>query len=237
MKKYQITILALSILFTALGVGWGIRTNTKNKALELENNRLKKQLSHTVKKQEHKKTKNKGRKKSKKKNANESRIAGVETKKEGKNRSNKSFFNGLQRLKKENPEEYERRMQRRKDFQERVKYTIADRTLTFMDLDTSQMTEEELAVHNELIDRMTSTMDIMEQMGDPEKFDRKVMGKMFREVRKIQPLMAQERATMLNMMSTKMGLKGEESAEFLGEVNKIISATSMQMAPSRGRKK
>jgi len=237
MKKYQITILALSILFTALGVGFGIRTNIKNKALELENNRLKKQLSHRVKKQEHKKIKNKGRKKSKKKNASEIRIAGVETKKNIKNRSNESFFSWLQRLKKENPEEYEKRMQRRKDFQERIKYAIADRTLTFMDLDTSQMTEEELVVHNELIDRMTSTMEIIEQMDDPEKFDRKVMGKMFREVRKIQPLMAQERATMLNIMSAKMGLKGAESAEFLGEVNKIISATSMQMSPSRRKKK
>ena len=139
-------------------------------------------------------------------------------------------------MKKENPEEYERRMQRRKAFQERIKYAIADRTLTFMDLDTSQMTEEELAVHNELIDRMTAAMEIIEQMDDPEKFDRRMMGKMFREVRKIQPLMAQERATMLNIMSTKMGMKGEEAAEFLGEINKIISATSMQLAPS-GRKK
>ena len=59
MKKYQITILALSMLLAVLGVGFGIKMNLRNKNLLVENERLKKQLICKTKKQEEKKKKNK----------------------------------------------------------------------------------------------------------------------------------------------------------------------------------
>jgi hypothetical protein len=202
MKKYQITILAVSILFTSLGVGWGIKTNTKNKALELENNRLKNQLNQVTQKKNNSESKKKG---------------------------NESFMAYLRRMKKEDPKQYEKRMKRRKEFQARVKYTIADQTAAFMDLDISKMSEEELAVHNKLIDHMGSAMEIIQQIEDPEKFDRKVMGKMFKEAHKIRPLMKKERTTMLKIMSEDIGLEGDSAKQFVDQVNAIISTTSAEM--------
>ena len=229
MKKYQITILAVSILFTSLGVGWGVKTNAKNKALELENNRLKNQLNQVAQKIPKKKTE----KIAKKKEAPADLLVASTTPKKAKSdkpkKRNDSFMSYLKRMKKEDPKQYEKRMKRRKDFQERVKYTVADRTAAFMDLDTSKMTPEELAVHNQLIDRMGTTMEMIQQMDDPEKFDRKVMGKMFREVRAIRPLMKKERTTMLKIMSDDMGLEGESAKQFVEQVNGIISTTSTQM--------
>jgi len=232
MKKYQITILALSMLFATLGVGWGIRTNTKNKALERENKRLKNQLNQTVQKTPQKNLEKMAQKKS----AHTQHLAATPSSKITKNekskkppKRNESFASFLKRMKKKDPKQYEKRMKRRKEFQERVKYTIADRTAVFMDLDTSKMTPEELAIHNQLIDRMGTTMEIIQQMDDPEKFDRRVMGKMFREVRAIRPLMEKERTTMLKIMSDDMGLQGEKAKQFVEQVNGIISTTSTQM--------
>jgi len=57
MKKHQVTILGLSILFGALGIGCGIKMAAQNKSLLVENEQLKKELSCKIKDQGHKKSK------------------------------------------------------------------------------------------------------------------------------------------------------------------------------------
>ena len=145
-----------------------------------------------------------------------------------------SFEDRMARMKEEDPEGYAERIKRREEFQEKMKYNLAERTATFMDLDTSSMNEKELAAHEQLVGRMGTIWDLMEQMQNPEEMNREAMGELFREAREVRPLMEQERATMFRLLGEDLGYTGQDSKDFASHIDRIISSTSLRM-PGGGR--
>lgn len=145
-----------------------------------------------------------------------------------------SYQERMARMKEEDPEGYAERIKRREEFQERMKYSLAERTATFMDLDTSKMSGEELASHEQLVERMGVVWELMEQMGNPEEMNREAMHEMFTQAREVRPLMEQERATMFRLLGEDLGYTGQDSQDFAEHVDSIISATSFRM-PGGGR--
>jgi hypothetical protein len=141
----------------------------------------------------------------------------------------------MARMKDEDPEGYEAMIQERKERQESMRYNLAERTATFMDLDTSNMTEEERANHELLVEKMGNVWALTEQFQDPEQPpDRETMGELFNAMREVRPLMAQERTVMFKQLGTDLGYEGEAALDFANHVEEIISATNLQM-PGGGR--
>jgi len=142
----------------------------------------------------------------------------------------------MARMKEEDPEGYAEMIQQRKERQESMRYNLAERTATFMDLDTSSMTEEERANHELLVQKMAKVWALTEKFQDPEApLNREAMGELFNEIREARPLMAQERTVMFKQLGTDLGYEGDEAQAFATHVEEIISTTSLQMPRGGGR--
>jgi len=146
--------------------------------------------------------------------------------------SRESFRDRMERMKEEDPERYAEMIQRRTEFQERIRDDQFNRLTALADVDTSHMTPEELANHTALLDKL-STM--WEQTGefDPENPpDREQMREIFGSMREIGDMMDQERTFMFRQLGSDVGLAGSEAEEFASYVESVIEATTMR--PPRG---
>lgn len=150
-------------------------------------------------------------------------------------RSNReSFQDRMTRMKEEDPERYAEMIKSRTERTEQLRYDQASRLATFMDMDTSTMTPEELANHNLLLEKLTG---LWEQTAtfDPEQLpDREAVRAIFASVGDVRTLMEQERAVMLRQLGTEVGLSGSDTEDFSSYVQEIISATSFRW-PRGGR--
>ncbi|MBN2162252.1 MAG: hypothetical protein JXR25_04060 [Pontiellaceae bacterium] len=139
-----------------------------------------------------------------------------------------SFQDRMAQLKEEDPERYAEMVQRREEAQQRIRYDQASRMAAFMDMDTSNMTEEELANHNALLAKLsqiwdqTEDMDIMAAMSDPES-----RREMFSTMREVGQMMDAERTVMFKQLGSEVGLDSSESEEFAAYVESIIKTTSI----------
>lgn len=146
-----------------------------------------------------------------------------------------SFEDRMAKMKEEDPEAYAEMINKRQERQEQVKYNLAERTATFMDMDTSFMSEEELANHEALIQQMAKIWEFTEQFNDPEQRpDREAMQEMMTTMRDTRPLMKQERTTMFKQLGYDLGYETDDAQAFADHVQEIIGATSLQM-PGGGR--
>lgn len=147
-----------------------------------------------------------------------------------------SFEERLARMKAEDPEGYAERMKQQQEFQQRMQYNFAERTATFMDLDTSTMTEEERKNHELLVDKMASIWELTAQFQDPEQgVNREVMGQLFNQIRETRPLLEQERTIMFKQLGSEMGYEGGDAQAFAEHIQKIIESTSVPMPGFGGR--
>ena len=146
-----------------------------------------------------------------------------------------SFEDRMTTLKAEDPEGYAEMIKKREERSDEMRYTLAERTATFMDLDTSNMNEEELANHEMLVSKMAKVWELSDQFQDPEAPpNREAMREMFTEMRDVRPLMDMERNVMFKQLGSDLGYEGEDSSAFATHLEEIIEATSVGM-PGGGR--
>jgi hypothetical protein len=152
-------------------------------------------------------------------------------------RQRESFEERMARMKEEDPEGYEEMIAQRLERRERMRYGLAERTASFMDLDTSRMTETELANHEQLVEKMARVWELTDQFPDPdEPPDREIMREMFGIMREVQPMLDQERNVMFKQLGSDLGYEGGEAEEFAAYVEEIIDITSMRSPFSGGRR-
>lgn len=150
-------------------------------------------------------------------------------------RERQSWEERITKMKEEEPERYAEMVKRREEMQQQMRYGLAERTATFMDLDTSNMNEEELANHQQLVDKMARVWELTAQMQDPESPpDREVMREMFNEMRNVRPMLDMERDVMLKQLGTDLGYESEDAEAFATHINDILDATSIRMPSGRG---
>jgi len=146
----------------------------------------------------------------------------------------RSFAERMEQLKKDDPERYAEIMQRREEFQQQMKYDVARRASLLMNLESSNMTPEERAVHQELLERMGQIFKLTEQIQNPEDgMSREMMGELFFNIQEAQPLLEQERRVIIRNMGTDLGLSQLEAENLANYVEAVISATTFQI-PERG---
>ncbi len=151
-------------------------------------------------------------------------------------RQRQSWEDRMAKMKEEDPEGYAEMIQRRTEQQQKMKYNIAERTTAFMDMDTSLMSDEELASHNLLVDNMARIFELTEQFNDPEAApDREAMRELFETVNQTRPLMQQERAVMFKQLGTDIGYEGEDASAFATHIDEIIQVTTIPMPRGGGR--
>jgi hypothetical protein len=151
------------------------------------------------------------------------------------NRQRESFEERMARMREEDPEGYAEFIQRRAERQQRIQYSFAERTATFMDLDTSYMTEKELANHEQLVQKMARIWELTQQFDDPEApRDREAMRELVTEIRETRPLMKDERKVMFKQLGIDLGYDTDEASAFAEHLDEIIEATSLNM-PRGGR--
>lgn len=147
-----------------------------------------------------------------------------------------SFEERMAQLKQEDPEAYAEMIKRREERQTSLRYGLAERTATFMDLDTSLMTEEELANHNLLVEKMARVWELTEAFQNPEAApDRETMRNMFEAAQEARPLLRNERTVMFKQLGYDLGYEGEDAANLAANIENIIEATNIQMPFGGGR--
>ncbi len=239
-RNRSIALTVLSVLIAVGGVSFAVKATQQKKELEKENGALRQQLAGLQTEPE----------------SNEAvpapdpvatnalvtlqtpdapAVPTEDTEQPPEQRRRESWDERMARMKEEDPEGYAERIKQREEFREKIKYDLATRTATFMDLDTSSMSEKEFSAHEQLVDRMGTIWELMEQMQNPEESNREVMGQLFREAREIRPLMEQERATMFRILGEDLGYKGKEAKEFATHIDSIISATTLRPPHGGGR--
>ncbi|MDF7807337.1 hypothetical protein P4E94_07805 [Pontiellaceae bacterium B12219] len=151
-------------------------------------------------------------------------------------RQRESWEDRIAKMKAEQPEEYAEMIQKRQERQEQMKYNLAERTATFLDLDTSTMTPEELANHDLLVEKMSKVWELTANFEDPEAApDRETMREMYETISEARPLLQQERTVMFKQLASEIGYTGDDSVAFAEHVEEIINATSIQIPRGGGR--
>ena len=152
-------------------------------------------------------------------------------------RIRQSWEERMARMKEEDPEGYAEMIQRREERQQEMRYNLAERTATFMDLDTSFMSEEERANHELLVSKMARVWELTDRFQDPEAApDREATRELFQLTNEVRPLMDQERTVMFKQLGMDLGQNEEEARVFASYVEEIISATTLRMPRGMGRR-
>ncbi len=235
-RNKTIALIALSMLIAVAGVSSAVKANNRKNTLETENSALRKQLAGLKDQPANPAVADSADTTPLVVAQQSSEVADAAPTAEPtpERPQRESREDRMARMKEEDPEGYAEMVKRREEFQETMKYNLAERTATFMDLDTANMNKKELAAHEQLVNRMGAVWDLMEQMQSSDGMNREVMGDLFRAAQEIRPLMEQERSTMFRLLGEDLGYKGKEAKDFAKHIDSIISSTSLQI-PRGGR--
>jgi len=131
----------------------------------------------------------------------------------------------LAQMQQQRAEQQQQRTQRQQDMLTQAN----DRVAAFANMDTSRMTAEERANHNQLVQAMTSAMNLAQGGMDPNdpaamESMRDAMGSM----RQIGDLMDNERTMLFRQLGEDVGLSGADAQDFANYVDEVIQNTSME---------
>lgn len=150
-------------------------------------------------------------------------------------RQRESWEDRMARMKEEDPEGYEEMIQRREERQQEMRYNLAERTATIMDLDTSRMNDKELANHELLVEKMARIWELTEQFQDPEAApNREAMRELRNELHEARPLMDQERTIMFKQLGNDLGYNNKDALDFAAHIEDIVDATTLRMPRGGG---
>lgn len=144
-----------------------------------------------------------------------------------------SYTDRMARLKEENPEEYQRIIDERREFQKNAQYSLAQRTAMFIDMDTSYMSEAELENHNAFVDALASIFERTQEFNDPEtQPNRRQMRETWQQVREAQPIVEQQRKTIfMNTFRQELNMNDTEAEAFYNNLAHIMDVTTLAPRP------
>ncbi len=143
-----------------------------------------------------------------------------------------SFQERMAQLKEEDPERYAEMIQQRTERQQQMRYDQASRLAMFTEMDTSNMTEEQLANHTQLMEKLNALWAATGDFDPENPPDWRAIREAVGDFRELGQMMDQERSYMFTQLGAEVGLSGTDSQDFASYVNEIIDATSLR--PPRG---
>ena len=144
-----------------------------------------------------------------------------------------SYTDRMARLKDENPEEYQRIIDERRERQQNAQYSLAQRTAIFIEMDTSYMSEAELENHNAFVDALASIFERTQEFNDPEaQPNRRQMREIWQQVREAQPIVDQQRKTIfMNTFRQELNMNDAEAEAFYNNLAHIMDVTTIAPRP------
>jgi len=143
-----------------------------------------------------------------------------------------SFQERMAQLKEEDPERYAEMIQSRTERQQQMRYDQASRLAMFTEVDTSGMTEEQLAIHNQLMEKLAALWDASGEFDPENPPDWRTMRETIGDFRELGEMMDMERSYMFSQLGAEVGLSAADAADFSSYVEEIINATTLR--PPRG---
>jgi hypothetical protein len=154
--------------------------------------------------------------------------------KENQPKERESWDERMARMQEEDPEGYAEMINQRSERREAMRYGLAERTASFMELDSTVMSDTERENHELLIQKMGDFWALTEQLQDPEQQPSRETREEFRSLAdEVRPLMDAERGTMFRQLADELGLDGKDAKAFSTYVEDIIDVTTVQR-PGRG---
>ncbi len=131
-----------------------------------------------------------------------------------------------EKWKEENPEEYEAHQKRMQELRERMDGAVAEKSAFLVNLDTTEMSEEEKKDHEELLGRVAEAWELMNGMQEGKWPSREQWGEIGENMSRIRELYAKERTYVLKQVGRDMGYDDEKAAEFSVYMQDIFDKTS-----------
>lgn len=138
----------------------------------------------------------------------------------------------IAQMQEENPEQYAEMAQRVTEAQEQVRDEQFQRLNRLAELDTSMMTEQELANHTELVERMSAMWELTANYDIDNPPDPETMRDAFGAMRGMDDMMEMERNVMFKQLGTSAGLSAAQAEQLSSSVQEVLETTTMQ--PTRG---
>ena len=144
-----------------------------------------------------------------------------------------SYTDRMARLKKEEPEEYQRIIDDRLTWQQNTQYSLAQRTLMFMEMDTSYMNDTELDNHNAFVDALASMFETSRSFNNPDSQpNRRQMREVWQQVREAQPIVDQQRKTIFtSTFRQELNMSDTEAEDFYNNLKNIMDVTTIAPRP------
>lgn len=134
----------------------------------------------------------------------------------------------MERLRTENPEEYQRIQERRAMFRERTAQRAQDRIEFLEAIDTRNMTREQRENHDKLLETADHLSSLVTQMGNPGVERTPELGREIREsVRQAESLYREERRYLLEEAARSVGYKGKDATAFAEHIEGVILNTTL----------
>lgn len=148
-------------------------------------------------------------------------------------RQRRTWQERMATLKEEDPERYEREMERRNQFVTAMRQMSEERDTFLNSIDLTLLTPEAQESHQRFTAANSRQFQLQEEMmamadagEDIPREMREEMGELFRELHETRDV---ERAILLDAIATSMGLSGTDVTDFTTLVNEVFNATGMQM--------
>lgn len=144
----------------------------------------------------------------------------------------------LVELKEKDPERYQRIMEQRTKMNESIAKGVADKMVFFNDLDTSDMSKEELENHQKLLEKLAKMHEDTEKAmttNDAEEIQNNMRSR-WENYREVSQLMRGERDYLIMDAGRKMGFTDDEAKLLKDYVNNAYEITSGRSMFGGGRR-
>lgn len=136
----------------------------------------------------------------------------------------------MEDLKTNDPERYQEIIARRDAMRQRVNDSFAKKAAHFLNRDTARMTEDEAGEYSHMLQLLTDTWQLSEQMrsdqipGEDRGALRRELGEKMQELR---PILDNQRDREFYDLGLQLGYTQDSAHEFVGYINEMIDITSM----------
>jgi hypothetical protein len=137
----------------------------------------------------------------------------------------------LEKLKTEDPAQYEEIMRQREEARQLVKAGFARKAAHFLERDTAIMNQDQLQQYNLMLQLLDETWKLTDQLRAenlPREQRREVMREVRDNVRALSPMLDAERDKELYSLATDLGYNESDASAFVTYVTNILDVTSMR---------
>lgn len=155
---------------------------------------------------------------------------------QGQDRRRLSFQERMEKMKKENPKQYEEMQKRHEEFRQRMAQREMERVDFLTSLDLTLFTPEQKENHEKLLDTLATLEEIRAKEKDMGALSEEERRALFSTYHTLHSLYETERDALLSITARSIGFTSDESSAFVDQIKEIYEETSMGFGRRGGRR-